>query len=494
MQPKITWQPLLLLALLIYFPLFLRLDSLVIQLWDESRLAINAYEMYQNGNYLVTYFEGKPDMWNTKPPLMIWLQTITMHLLGPTTLSVRLPAALAALATVGLLLWFAVRHLKSFWFGAISILVLLTSEGYVMLHGTRTGDYDSLLTLFTTAYLLTFFLYTEHLDQQKYLHYFFVALGLALFTKGISACFFLPALAIYVVGRRQLWHFLREKWLYIDLLLCFGAIAAYYFLREQYNPGYWEAVGENELWGRFGKTIEEHKQPFHFYILNWTKQNFVYWYALLPAGILLGSSLKSDLPRRLTIFGTLCWVLYMLVISMAQTKLTWYDMPVFPLMAMAVATILFWIFEYLRTLPTIPMPLKRAYLPYVFLIAVFTIPYKSIVTNVCFGSEPDWASYEYEANYYLVKKAAKSNVAQWKVLSDAYAPHLNFYIQTLGNSQKTFVRQYDAQNLTANDHVIVRQDHIKAQLEAMYEHEVIDTYKNAKIYRIIARKNAVMTP
>ena len=41
-------------------PIFGDLDTLPIRISDESRLAINAYEMLQNKNYLVTHFEGKP--------------------------------------------------------------------------------------------------------------------------------------------------------------------------------------------------------------------------------------------------------------------------------------------------------------------------------------------------------------------------------------------------------------------------------------------------
>jgi len=42
-------------------PIFGHLDTLPIRISDESRLAINAYEMLKNKNYLVTHFEGKPD-------------------------------------------------------------------------------------------------------------------------------------------------------------------------------------------------------------------------------------------------------------------------------------------------------------------------------------------------------------------------------------------------------------------------------------------------
>jgi len=45
----------------------------VLQLWDEARLAVNATEMLQSGDWLVTRYDGSSDLWNTKPPLLIWL-------------------------------------------------------------------------------------------------------------------------------------------------------------------------------------------------------------------------------------------------------------------------------------------------------------------------------------------------------------------------------------------------------------------------------------
>ena len=149
-RSKRLWQqswPYFLLAVLLYMPLFGHLNTLAIREYDEARLALNALEMYQNNNFLVTHFSGQPEMWNTKPPLLIWMQVFWMKLIGVGELAVRLPSAIAALLTCVILLVFCQRYLRSFWFGCIAVLVLITAEGYVSIHGTRTGDYDALLTL-----------------------------------------------------------------------------------------------------------------------------------------------------------------------------------------------------------------------------------------------------------------------------------------------------------------------------------------------------------
>src|SRR4051812_16217127 len=96
----------LLVILIVLFPIFYYLNHLPIQLWDESRLAINALEMYKNKKWMVTYYNGAPDLWNTKPPFLIWLQVISLHIFGLNEFAIRFPSALAGLFTCMLIYWF----------------------------------------------------------------------------------------------------------------------------------------------------------------------------------------------------------------------------------------------------------------------------------------------------------------------------------------------------------------------------------------------------
>src|SRR5688572_32570269 len=125
---------LFLLLIVAGIPLFVHLDVLPFRLWDESRLASNAYEMHKNGNFVVTHYNGEPEMWNTKPPLMIWLQVFFIKLLGFNELSVRMPSAIAGLLTCVLLLLFSDKYFKSYLPGAFACLVLVTTNGYVDIH------------------------------------------------------------------------------------------------------------------------------------------------------------------------------------------------------------------------------------------------------------------------------------------------------------------------------------------------------------------------
>src|ERR1700751_1170400 len=93
--------PWLALTGLCWFAFFYHLGTLPLYPWDESRLADNALEMTRNGNWLVTYYEGAPDLWSPKPPLMIWLMALSIEAFGPVEWAVRLPSAIAASITTG---------------------------------------------------------------------------------------------------------------------------------------------------------------------------------------------------------------------------------------------------------------------------------------------------------------------------------------------------------------------------------------------------------
>jgi 4-amino-4-deoxy-L-arabinose transferase-like glycosyltransferase len=219
---------------LIAFPLFYKLGSKPIRLWDESRLAVNAWEMYHNNHWIVTHFGGKPEMWNTKPPLMIWAQVVSMKVFGMNEFALRFPSALAALITCIVLISLLAKYFGKPALAIISVFILITSEGYSGHHVTRTGDYDSLLILFMTLYCLYFYLYLET-NKIKNLYLAFLFIALSVLTKSVAGILFLPALFIYVLVRKQLLPLLTNKHFYFGTAALIGLIASYYVLRESQN-------------------------------------------------------------------------------------------------------------------------------------------------------------------------------------------------------------------------------------------------------------------
>jgi 4-amino-4-deoxy-L-arabinose transferase-like glycosyltransferase len=257
------------LAVLIYFAVFLHLDSLPFRMWDESYLATHTYEMARNHDYIVTRSFGAPEMSNTKPPLVIWCMVASTKIIGFNELGIRLPNALAAVMLCFLLFVFLTHITGEPLAGFSAVIMLISSAGYICLHVVRSAEYDSILTLLITLYCLCFFMLTEinTAKQQRRLWLFFT-LGVifAILTKGIAAMMIMPALFIYALIRGKILWFVRSKETYISAFFIVLIGLGYYYLREHFNPGYIQAVAENELGGRYVQANEGHTEGPWFYI------------------------------------------------------------------------------------------------------------------------------------------------------------------------------------------------------------------------------------
>ena len=481
-----------LLALAICLPIFAHLDEMPIQIWDEARVSANTLEMLQHHNWLVATYNNAPDMWSTKPPLLMWLQAISIKIFGVSELAVRMPSALAALFTCVFIYWFFAKKIKTPMLGAISVLVLITTQGYISLHGARTGDYDSLLTLFTTMYCLYYFLYLEE-DKVKYLNAAFACIILAGLTKGVEGMLFIPFLFIYTIFRKKLFSTIKRKQLYVGLGAFIFFVVGYYLLREYYNPGYLKAVQENELGGRFSTVIEGHGEPASFYYDIITADQFKEWAFLLPFGLIAGLFLTDRPLRRLCIYLAGTGLLFFIIISMASTKLSWYTMPICPFMAMVVALFIYSVFIVLKDMVCWEKYFTFNLFPYVFLLIVFATPYRQIM-DLVLSPLSDRHYYDDNNNsmVYVLSGILSHGWVQkhMKFAWHGYEGNIYWYREAFKMRGKDIV-QADERELQAGDEIAAYQDDVKKYIEAHYEYYVALTHNTVNIYHIHGPKDAV---
>jgi 4-amino-4-deoxy-L-arabinose transferase-like glycosyltransferase len=477
----------ILLALLLFTPLFSGLDKQPLRIWDEAQLAVNALEMHTNGDLLVTHFKGEPDLWNTKPPFMIWLQVAALNVFGIGEFALRLPSAIAGLLTCIVLLLFSMRYVKDFWFGFIVIMVLITMNGYVNHHVTRTGDYDALLILFTTTAALLFYLIAEQ-RSNRLLYWFFSVMTLAVLTKGIAALLFGPAMLLYAIYKKQLFWFVRNKHFYFGLAGFLCITFGYYFLREIYNPGYLEAVKNNELGGRFLKLLFREQRPFMYYVENMKKIQLKHWYFVVPVGILAGLLNKDQKLKQLTIFASLMMGVHLLVISISKTKFSWYNAPEFPFIAILIGVLIYSVHRAIsgggRTLKWLNLNTLQVLL----LLFIFAYPYQYIYNKT--KDPKEWRKEKdfYEIGYFLQGALrGQEDVDGYRVLYDGYRTQNLFYVKALQLKDVDIdFKPWDS--LQVNDKVIAHQPEIKTYVEDHYEFEIIERKNNLIKYKIHARK------
>lgn len=323
-----------------YFSYFGFLDSLPLHIWDEARVACNSQEMLARGSWLISYFDGAPDLYNTKPPLLHWVQMVFMAVFGVNDLAVRLPSALAATATGFVLIAYARRFAPGGLVqGLLAALVLATSHGFVVYHAARSADYDALLTLFTTIYAFSFYAWLQEGKRADAI-VFFSALAAALLTKASAALLLCPALALYALITGKFPFLIRKPVFYMGTLAAVAPLALFYYAREQAAPGYWQAVLANDWGGRFNQVNDGHDGPWDFYLMVLTigwRTGYVWFY---PALFALGAwciGTYRTWKSSLSFYLLICITLYMVVISLSATKLSWYTVPLYPFLAFAVS-------------------------------------------------------------------------------------------------------------------------------------------------------------
>ncbi|MDB5271148.1 MAG: hypothetical protein JWP58_4188 [Hymenobacter sp.] len=315
-----------------------RVGTPVLHLWDESRLAVNAAEMLRSGDWLITRYNGRPDLWNTKPPLLIWLQAAGLYGLGYGMWAIRLPSVLAALATAWMLYRFGCQVLGSRFVGAFAALILATSPGFNGTHVARFGDYDALLCLGLTAAALSWYRHAQQ-RQARWLWQGAGWFALALLTKSAAALLVLPAVAVGLAlpsaGR---WVFGQWR-TYAAIGLAFGPLLLFYGLREAAAPGYLAAAWFNDWYGRLSQHIVTLDHPWWVYFQRLLFPDLLTWSLLLPVGLWLarpGAAAPAP-KRRFAQFAGLYILVFLLILSAARTRLGWYSAPVYPLAALLCA-------------------------------------------------------------------------------------------------------------------------------------------------------------
>lgn len=479
---------LLITILITALPLFSHLDSLPIQSWDEARVVTNALEMYQGrgNNILVPTYYGEPEMWNTKPPLLIWMQVLSMKIFGINELAVRLPTAFAAFFTCLLLYWFCARKLNKPLLGIIAAGMLTTSEGYIRVHGARTGDYDALLILFTTAYTLFYFLYLDT-RHKKYIYTAAGMLALGCLTKGVAALFFTPALFLFTLLFRRHYFVFKSKHFYISLGIFIFIGLGYYLLREHFNPGYLKAVWENELGGRYNDTLEDHVGNYWYY-WDWIKsKGFEYWIVFFPVGVWLAFTSASKKIRYFFLYVLLLIVVQFTIISTAQTKLNWYEMPIYPFLALFSAIPLFILLRVLFRFARKINSKKYVGFAFLLLLLFFYSPYKNIIDFVESSIPPNVDVENMNMAIFLKDaKDGKHNIDGYKLVWDEFQPNLMWYVFAYMGKPENVVRF--SRELFPGDIAAVYKEGTRKYMEGLYTYKVVGNYHGVVIYRILTRK------
>lgn len=443
--------------------------------WDESMFAVNSYEMIQNGKWYSLYFDGHPDLYNTKPPLTSWLQVFFIKIIGYNELAIRLPSALAACGSVLMVFRFLQKRWGYIWAWS-SGLILMTSLGFVHFHTARTGDSDSLLTFFLLGANLSFISFLQSENKRSVL-LFFLFLMLAFLTKLHAALLFAPAYLILLILGKQFKAFVFNLQFLTGVITFMGVIGFLMWLREQDVNGYIHEVFFKDV-GRVTKEVEGHARIWRHYLDEMISWRYAVWWVLTVIGLVL--SLTADNPRKKVLTACAIMVLtYLLIISISVTKLVWYDMPLYPLMSILGGYSLYYLIDQ--------MSLKSEVLKYGLLGLVGLYPVISIFHKTQ-RNEIESSLKEMEANsLYIHQKIMKGEETKLKGVTVLYSDwngSILFYQYRLAEENIKIDLSTDTDSLHSGMTILLSNDSLKTVILNNYKVVRLDSVINAALWKL----------
>ncbi len=494
LRQKQSWFILLISFCIFYFPLFYNLDGLVLRMWDESRNAVNATEMLANKNIIIRHYDGSPDMWEVKPPLLTWLQSIGIKLFGYNELAIRLPSAVATLVMLFTFIFFSGKELNSIYIGIISSLILITSPGYIGWHVSRTGDHDAVVIMFMMISFLAYFKFLQIPPGKKANNIFFIVCLSMIFgylTKSIISLVFLPGMFLYTLFSKNLRRVLSSKVFYISLILFFIVVGGYYVTREIFNHGYLKEVWSGELFPRYINAEQNFwDEPFLYYINNMFSGRFIPWiYICLPAILLQWFFIPKN-NRAFTIYVTCTLILFLLFISAGSNNI-WYDAPAYPLMAIITGQ-----FYYYFLIQLLDKIIARKYFRNAILVLVvllsFYVPYRKIIKTNSMNLDYSYNFPKYSICYLLREyQNGKMEIPlPLLIVHESYNAHIKFYINSLKATKNIEeIKFAKREEIMPGKFILISEQKIHEYIESEFTSKIISEYADAKILHITQRKS-----
>lgn len=301
---------------------FYKLGASPIQMWDEARHGISAYEMLQRGSWLVNTYRYEPDYWNLKPILSFWPTMLSFKIWGYSEFAMRFPAG-ASYMILGLVgtIWLKkeTNHI-----GALLFLYgCSAAKTIIFIHGVRSGDADGVFLLFFFCAMVALF-YARRVSYCYSLWGLFFSL--AFLTKSFHA---IPILVIgvFYYFYNKSWQSLRVKDYLITSLSAFIPLMGWGIWRFSYdNVKFLEKMITVDLLNRSEHVVEGHAHSvFYYFNILYHDNEIVTCVVLIMLLVILLGKLKLWAILKDDGIVFLLWIIVPLILfTSAKSRLMWY--------------------------------------------------------------------------------------------------------------------------------------------------------------------------
>jgi 4-amino-4-deoxy-L-arabinose transferase-like glycosyltransferase len=300
---------------------------------DEGRYAEISREMLASGDWVIPHLNGL--VYIEKPPLQYWATALSEAAFGQNAWAARLYTGLCALATV-YVIWALVRREWGEAAATRAAIMLGSSLWFLLLGHQLTLDMS--LTLFMT---LTFagFCNAQRSEQWRgWMLLSWAGIAAAFMTKGLIAGV-LPLFTLIGYAALQRDFAPWRRLLLVRGAALFAVLCLPWLILIQHRlPPFFQFFFVREHFQRFLTKIENRYQPW-WYFIPILLVGILPW--LLPALRSLSRDWRAGVARPgfdLRRFGWIWCVVIFVFFSASDSKLSTYILPMFPVLALLMAT------------------------------------------------------------------------------------------------------------------------------------------------------------
>jgi 4-amino-4-deoxy-L-arabinose transferase-like glycosyltransferase len=279
-----------------------------------------------------------------------------------------------------------------------------------------------------------------------------------------------------LVRKRFMW-FISNRFFALGIIIFLVLSVGIMILREKYAPGYIQKSFIYDV-GKLNNEFEKHSGDWDYYLDYLSLSRFAFWFILSFIGFVFAYLNRSTGRERVFLDCAILVVGFFGVLSFAATKLLWYDMPAYPLLAMSAG------YGLIKAMEERIDPYRLTRNGVLFLVIVFSIPYWMMFRKSQANIIPSGEKRLEAKELFLFKRSfGPSDLDGVKVYYYGWASSLTFYKYKFGEKNENLELTARA-DFKPNDRVLVSSDSLIKVVDSLYDYEILAEENHARLVRI----------
>lgn len=327
---------------------FVNLGNSPLWIADEQTYSRWAYHMIKTGDYVTPWAFGSEAVWISKPPLVMWLMSLSYQVFGVNNFATRFWSPVFGILSL-ILVFYLGKELFNRHVGFMSALVLGTFTTFYSF--ARHAMTDMPLVFFSLASIYFLVLSEKNQNSNRYAALSGLFFGLAFMTKQVQALL-IPVIAFAYLASTQR----SLKFVFTKRFTLFWGVAVLVFapwliyMTNRFGAEFWHWFLVYSVIDRTVVPLEGHTGSYRLYFNYIINNEQLLWISILPfaVGLCIYNAITKHTKQDLLLLE---WITIVLAtLTVIQTKIYWYIIPVLPAFAIAIANLIYQIFKKIQAL------------------------------------------------------------------------------------------------------------------------------------------------